>query len=318
MVVDSSTTPVVPIQVNAYANESDVAYAPYPANTPIELTPADCTLNGDQHVIVIDKNTCMAYETWQTQRCNGKFSADSETIWDLKNYEQRPWGWTSADAAGLPIFPGLVRYDEIASGAINHAIRFTMAQTKSNSANGYFVAPATHAAGNNWATSNVIGMRIRLKASFDISGYSPTNQIILTAMKKYGMILADNGSNFYFQGTPDSRWNDSDLQKLDSITSDSFEVVQMSPNYPGTDANATPAGSAPTINSFTASASTVKAGTPVTLTWSTTNDTYDFIDTLGAVNGTSITITPSATTTYTLYASNQVGRTSQQVTVVVQ
>ena len=121
----------------------------------------------------------------------------------MKNYEQRPWGWTSADAAGLAIFPGLVRYDEVAAGAINHAIRFTMQQTKNDANGGYFVEPASHAAGTVYGVSNVMGMRIRLKASFDISGYSPANQVILTAMKKYGMILADNGSYFYFQGVPD-------------------------------------------------------------------------------------------------------------------
>jgi hypothetical protein len=318
VVVDSASTPAVPITVNAYPDESDVSYAPYPSNAPIEGTPADCTVNGDQHVIVIDRTTCMMYETYATNRCNGKFSGDSETIWDLTNYEQRPFGWTSADAAGLPIFPGLVRYDEVASGAINHALRFTLNLTKANANGGYFVAPATHAAGSNWGTSNVIGMRIRLKASFDISGFSPTNQVILTAMKKYGMILADNGSNLFFQGTPDSRWNDDDLVKLDAITSDNFEVVQMSPGFPGMDANTAPTGAAPTINSFTASASTVKAGTPVTLTWSTANDSYDFIDKLGGVRGPSVTITPTATTTYTLNATNQYGRTTKQVTVTVQ
>jgi hypothetical protein len=318
VVVDTSTQPVVPLTINAYASESDVAYAPYPANAPIELYPADCTDTGDQHVLVLDRNTCMLYETWNTVRCNGSYSADSETIWDLKNYENRPWGWTSADAAGLPVFPGLVRYDEVASGAINHALRFTMNLTKNDANNGYFVAPATHASGSNWGTSNITGMRIRLKASFDISGYSATNQIILTAMKKYGMILADNGSNFFFQGAPDPRWNDNDLVNLDSITSDNFEVVQMAPAFPGYDANTAPTGAAPTINSFTASASTVAKGTPVTLTWSTAGDSYDFIDMLGGVHGPSVTVTPTVTTTYTLNATNAYGRTTKAVTVTVQ
>ena len=198
VVVDSSSQPLVPITVNAYADESDVANAPYPATAPIEGSPAACGDNaGDQHVLVIDRNTCMLYETWNTVLCNGNFSADSETIWDLKNYEQRPWGWTSADAAGLPVFPGLVRYDEVAAGAINHAIRFTLQNTKSDSNGGYFVEPASHAAGSSSASPNVMGMRVRLKASFDISGFSAANQVILTAMKQYGMILADNGSNFF-------------------------------------------------------------------------------------------------------------------------
>jgi hypothetical protein len=236
----------------------------------------------------------------------------------MKNFEQRPWGWTSADAAGLAIFPGLVRYDEVAAGAINHAIRFTLPHTKNDANNGYFVEPATHAAGTDWGVSNVMGMRIRLKASFDISGYSAANQVILTAMKKYGMILADNGSYFYFQGAPDPRWDDDDLHNLDSIQSSNFEVVQLTPEFPGWDSATAPTGAPPTINSFTSSATTVTAGTPVTLTWNTTNDSYDFIDVLGGISGGTVTITPAATTTYTLNATNQFGRSTAQVTVTVQ
>jgi hypothetical protein len=235
----------------------------------------------------------------------------------LQSSEQRPWGWTSADAAGLAIFPGLVRYDEVAAGAINHAIRFTMQQTKDDANDGYFVEPATHAAGTVWGVSNIMGMRIRLNASFDISGYSAANQVILTAMKQYGMILADNGGYFYFQGVPDPRWNDSDLENLDSIQSSNFEVVQMTPAFPGWDANTAPTGAPPTINSFTASPSTVAAGTPVTLEWSTSNDSYDYIDVIGGVHGGSVTTTPAATTTYTLNATNQYGRSTSQVTVTV-
>ena len=323
VVVDSSTTPLVPINVVSYASESDVARAPFPITAPIEGSPADCSggpnnYQGDQHVLVLDRHACMLYETFNTVRCNGNWSSDSETIWDLKNFEQRPWGWTSADAAGLAIFPGLVRYDEVAAGAINHAIRFTMQHTKNDANGGYFVEPASHAAGTDWGVSNVMGMRIRLKASFDISGFSAANQVILTAMKKYGMILADNGSYFYFQGVPDPRWDDDDLVKLDAIQSSNFEVVQMTPAFPGYDANTAPTGAPPTINSFTASASTVAAGTPVTLKWDTTNDSYDFIDVLGGVSGGSVTTTPTATTTYTLNATNQYGRSTAQVKVTVQ
>src|SRR5207237_569046 len=147
---------------------------------PIEGSPSDCsgwpnTYVGDSHVIVLDRATCFLYETFNTHRCNGAWSASSETIWDLKNYERRPYGWTSADAEGMPIFPGLVCYDEVASGAINHALRFTMNHTKNDANGGYFVFPATHAAGTLWGTSNVMGMRIRLKAGFDISGFSRSN-----------------------------------------------------------------------------------------------------------------------------------------------
>ena len=323
VVVDSSTTPLVSINVQDYATESDVANAPFPITAPIEGSPADCdgwpdTYIGDSHVLVLDRHSCFLYETFNTHRCNGQWASSSETIWDMQNFEQRPWSWTSADAAGLAIFPGLVRYDEVASGAINHAIRFTMQQTKNDANGGYFVEPASHAAGTVYGVSNVMGMRIRLKASFDISGYSAANQVILTAMKKYGMILADNGGYFYFQGVPDPRWDDNDLENLDSIASSNFEVVQMTPSWPGWDAVSAPTGQPPTINSFATSATTVASGTPVTLTWDTTNDSYDFIDMLGGVRGGTVTFTPSATATYTLNATNQYGRSTAQVTVTVQ
>ena len=322
VVVDSASTPLVPINVTDYADESDVARAPFPLDAPIEGAPADCSgwpnnYVGDSHVLVLDRHACVLYETFNTHRCSGAWNASSETIWDMQNFEQRPWGWTSADAAGLAIFPGLLRYDEVAAGAIHHAIRFTMQVTKNDANGGYFVPPASHAAGVYWGVSNVMGMRVRLKASFDISGYSPANQVILTAMKKYGMILADNGGYFYFQGVPDPRWNDNDLVKLDAIQSSNFEVVQMAPAWPGYDSASAPTGRPPTIGSFTASATTVSAGTPVTLNWTTTNDSYDFIDQLGGVRGGSVTTTPAATTTYTLNATNQYGRSTKQVTVTV-
>jgi hypothetical protein len=213
--------------------------------------------------------------------------------------------------------PGLVRYDEIVAGEIKHAIRFTMQVTKNDANDGYFVEPATHAAGVYWGVSNVMGMRIRLKSSFDISHYSKTNQIILTAMKKYGMILADNGGYFFFQGVPDARWNDDDLGNLDAIQSSNFEVVTMSPAWPGWDSASAPAGAMPVIHSFTASAASVKSGTPVTLSWNTTGDSYLFIDQLGGVRGGSIAVKPQKSTTYTLNATNQYGRATQAVTVRV-
>lgn len=322
VVVDSSVTPQVPINVLDYASESDVAMAPFPITAPIEGAPADCsgwpdTYVGDSHVLVLDRNTCFLYETFNTHRCNGQWNASSETIWDMQNYEQRPWGWTSADAAGLAIFPGLVRYDEVASGAIHHAIRFTMQQTKNDANGGYFVEPASHAAGTVYGVSNVMGMRIRLKANFDISGFSPANQVILTAMKKYGMVLADNGGYFFFQGVADPRWDDNDLENLDAIQSSNFEVVQMTPAWPGWDANTAPTGNPPTIANFTATPSAVSAGTPVTLSWTTNNDSYDFIDLLGGVRGGTTVVKPASTTTYTLNATNQYGRSTMKVTVTV-
>jgi hypothetical protein len=315
----------VPINVIDYASQSDVVVAPYPASAPIEGYPADCsgwpdTYVGDAHVLVLDRAKCVLYETFNTHRCNGLYAAASETIWDMTNYETRPWGWTSADAAGLPIFPGLVRYDEIASGAINHALRFTMQVTRNDANGGYFVYPASHAAGVYWGVSNVMGMRIRLKASFDISGFSPVNQIILTAMKQYGMILADNGGYFFFQGVADPRWDDNDLDNLDTIASSNFEVVQMTPEFPGYDTATAPTGALPVINSFTASASSVSSGSPVTFTYSASGDSYDFIDAIGPVTAgsESVTIYPTATKTYTLNSTNAYGRTaSTPITVTV-
>ncbi|HEX3744445.1 MAG TPA: hypothetical protein VHW09_10965 [Bryobacteraceae bacterium] len=322
VVVDSASTPLTPIDVIDYADESDVALAPFPWNAPIEGAPADCSgwpdkYVGDSHVLVLDRHACVLYETFNTHRCSGQWNASSETIWDMQTYEQRPWGWTSADAAGLPIFPGLLRYDEVASGAIRHAIRFTMQVTKNDANGGFFVAPASHAAGVYWGVSNVMGMRVRLKAGFNISGYSTANQVILRAMQKYGMILADNGGYFFFQGVPDPRWDDDDLLKLDAIQSSNFEVVQMTPAYPGYDSATAPTGQPPAIQYFHSSASTVALGTAVTLTWSTSNDSYDFIDQLGGVHGGSVTATPLKTTTYTLNATNQYGRSTKQVTVTV-
>jgi len=322
IVVDSSTTPVVPISVLDYADESDVASAPFPISAPIEGSPAHCsgwpnTYIGDSHVLVLDRASCFLYETFNTHRCNGAWNSSSETIWDMQSYEQRPWGWTSADAAGLPIFPGLIRYDEVAAGSINHAIRFTMQQTRNGANGGYFVQPASHAAGTTYGVNNIMGMRVRLKSSFDISGFSKANQVILTAMKKYGMILADNGSYFYFQGVPDPRWNDDDLDNLDTVQSSNFEVVQMTPAWPGYDTATAPTGNPPAISSFSASSTTISAGAQVTLNWSATNDSYDFIDKIGGVHGTSATVSPLATTTYTLNATNQYGRSTAKITIIV-
>ncbi len=315
VVVDSSATPGVPVTMTTYQSESDITLYPIPLTAPIEGFPPTCSNNGDNHLIVIDKAQCWIYETWQTQLCNGAWSAANGAIWDLTSTEHRPYGWTSADAAGLPIFPGLVRYDEVAAGAIKHAIRMTLAHTKSDANGGYFVAPATHAAGNNSTTDNIMGMRLRLKASFDISGFSAANQVILTAMKNYGMIVADNGSNMYFQGAPDARWDDNDLDALKPIDASNFDVVQMGTQYD--DATA-PTGAVPTISSFTASQTTVTAGTPVTLSWTVANDSYDYIDVVGPVRGGSQTVTPTATTTYTLNSTNQYGRSTMAVTVTVQ
>jgi hypothetical protein len=335
VVVDSSATPSVPINVAAYADQSDVVVAPFPITAPIEGNPTPCTggpndYQNDSHVLVLDRSKCWLYETFNSVYCANAsstdpagWSADSETIWDMSHNESRPWGWTSADAAGLAVFPGLVRYDEVASGAINHAIRFTMKHTKSDANGGYFVTPASHAAGTDSGVSNVMGMRIRLKSGFDISGFSKTNQIILKAMQQYGMILADNGGYFFIEGATDPRWDDDDLDNLKSVASSNFEVVQATPGYPGMDAVSAYTdypGVPPTINSFTASATTVGSGSPVTFTYSASGDSYDFIDKIGPVTAGSgsVTVSPTATQTYTLNSTNASGRTtSDAITVTV-
>jgi hypothetical protein len=161
-----------------------------------------------------------------------------------------------------------------------------------------------------------MGMRMRLKASFDISQFSSTNQVILTALQQYGMIMADNGSNMYISGAPDDRWDNDDLHNLDQVTASDFEVVTMNPIY--TQANL-PTGAAPTISSFTANPSTVSAGAQVTLQWNVTGASYfDVTPEVGAIRGTSVVVTPSQTTTFTLNATNEFGRTTSTVTVTVQ
>jgi hypothetical protein len=161
-----------------------------------------------------------------------------------------------------------------------------------------------------------MGMRMRLKADFDISGFSATNQVILTALQHYGMIMADNGSNMYVSGAPDDRWDNDDLHNLDQVTAANFEVVQMNPIY--TQSNL-PTGAVPAIASFTASATTVSAGTTVTLSWNVAGASYfDVTPQVGAIRGNSVVVTPTQTTTYTLNATNELGRSTSTVTVTVQ
>jgi hypothetical protein len=314
-VVDSSDTPLVPVTPIWYVGDSDVTLYPMTPTTPIEGAPGPCPVDGnDRHAIVLDRNTGVGYELFQASYCNSKWTASSTALWDFTETEKRPYTLTSVDAAGLSVFEGLIRYDEILAGSINHAIRFTATFTKNDANGGYFTAPATHAAGNNWGTGNIIGMRIRLKADFDISGFSPTNQIILKAMKQYGMILADNGGNMFFQGTPDPRWDDNDLDALKAIPSSDFDVVKMAPVY---DSATAPTGNPPQITSFTASQTNVAPGTPVVLTPVVTDASYSYVDLAGFTRGP-ITVTPSATTTYTLTSRNAFGTSTTPVTVTVQ
>ncbi|MGB2901642.1 MAG: hypothetical protein WBB89_20470 [Candidatus Acidiferrum sp.] len=210
----------VAISLGAFASDSDPGPMPFPSNALIEGYPKPG--NGDRHVLVLEKDGCWLYELYNaTLSKNGSWSADSAAAWDMTINEQRPYTWTSADAAGLPIFPGLARYDEVAAGAINHALRFTVPSTQKA-----FVAPASHWASTVTNTSAPpMGTRLRLKASFDISGFPADDRVILTALKKYGMILADNGSGIFISGAPDDRWNNSNLNLLKTITASNFEVV---------------------------------------------------------------------------------------------
>ncbi len=301
---------LVDINFTAYGSESDPGPMPIPANAAIEGDPNPG--NGDRHLLVLDNANCFLYELYNSHvNTDGSWNADSAAVWDLQDGEQRPWTWTSADAAGLPIFPGLVRYDEVASGSIQHAIRFTLPQSFAA-----MVPPASHWAANSISPSAPpMGMRLRLKASFDISSFSTNIQVILNAMKHYGLIMADNGSAMYISGAPDDRWDNNDLHNLSQVPASAFEVVQMSPIY--TAANV-PQGSAPVIASFTASPLSISAGAAVTLNWQATGASYYVVSPqIGAVRGTSATVTPSQTTTYTLYATNQFGRTSATVSVSV-
>ncbi len=320
-VVDSSATPPVPVKMTLYGGDSDNTLSPLSSSLTVEGGYPTCPYDAgtttdasDHHVIAVDRNQCVAYELWRGSYCAGAWSAANGAIWDLTKTEQRPIGLTSVDAAGLSVFSGLIRYDEIVAGQINHAIRFTTKFTRNNQNNGLFTAPATHAAGNGWGLDNpIIGMRIRLRADFDISHYSQTNQIILKAMKQYGMILADNGSTLFFQGTPDSRWNDDDLSNLKQVPSSAFDMIQMNSVY---DTSTAPTGAAPKINSFTASSTNINLGASVTLTPTVTNASYSFIDVAGFVRGP-VTVTPTATTTYTLTSRNAFGTSTASVTVNV-
>jgi hypothetical protein len=222
-VVVAGTQSLVPINFTAYGNQSDPGPYPVPTDAPIEGGPGS---TGDRHVIVIDRDNWKLYEMFSSYPINGgaSWNAGAGALFDLNSNALRPAGWTSADAAGLPIFPGLVRYDEVfEQGEINHALRFTAQFTRHA-----YVSPARHFASSDTSPNRPpMGMRVRLKASFDISTFSPRMQVILRAMKKHGMILADNGSNWFISGAPDPRWSDDELNALKTIRGSNFEVVQM-------------------------------------------------------------------------------------------
>jgi len=200
-----------------YNSESDLGPYPIPPDALAES-------GSDRHILVIDTVNLKLYELFNAILDHDNWTAGSGAVFDLTSNALRPDFWTSADAAGLPVFAGLVRYEEVVEkGVINHALRFTVKNTRNS-----FIHPATHAASNsNNENYPPMGMRVRLKAGFDITGFSPHIQVILKALKKYGMFVADNGSNWYISGGPDSRWNDDELGELKSIQGSNFEVVKM-------------------------------------------------------------------------------------------
>ena len=206
-----------------YADESDPGPYPIPANAPIE---GGADANGDRHVLVVDADNWKLYELFDARPVDGgaRWTAGSGAVFDLSSNNLRPAGWTSADAAGLPILPGLVRYDEVVElKEIRHALRFTCPTTRRA-----YVAPARHFASSRTdASQPPMGMRVRLKASVNISGYAPNVQVILRALKTYGMFLADNGSSFYLTGAHDMRWNDEELSTMKQLRGRDFEVVKM-------------------------------------------------------------------------------------------
>jgi hypothetical protein len=202
----------------AYGDESDPAPFAVPLDAPVEGGAAS---GGDRHVLVVQEGTCVLYELYRAFRSGSGWVADSGARFDLRSNALRPLGWTSADAAGLPILAGLVRYDEVAAGAVRHAIRVTF----SNTQRGY-VLPATHfASSSSDPDLPAMGMRLRLRADYDLSHVTGQARVIAVAMQQYGLIVADNGSNWYFQGAPSPYWNDDDLNQLKSIPGSAFEVV---------------------------------------------------------------------------------------------
>ena len=212
--VVTSATPRVNVSFQ-YADESDPNPYPMPASPRRE--------NGsDRHILLIDTTACRLWELYDAVKTGSGWTAGSGATWDLRSNALRPAGWTSADAAGLPIFPGLVRYEEVATGVIRHALRFTAPNTCG------YIYPARHLTAPACSNLPPMGLRVRLKASVDISGFAPDVRVLLTALKRYGMILADNGSPWYISGAPSSHWNDDAFHKLQTLTGADFEVVDTS------------------------------------------------------------------------------------------
>ena len=210
--------PKVPIRFSEFGEESDPGPYPVPGNAPVEGAGEE----GDRHVLVLQKGTCKLYELYAARRSGAGWEAGSGAVFDLRSNALRPEGWTSADAAGLPIFPLLVRYPEVQAGRIDHALRVTVQSTQRG-----YIHPATHFASDSSDPSlPPMGLRLRLKASFSLAGYHGEALVVLRALKRYGLIVADNGSSWYITGAPDPRWNDEDLNQLKTVPGSAFQAVE--------------------------------------------------------------------------------------------
>jgi len=215
--------PEVPIKFTLYKSESDPGPYPVPANAPIEGGGARG--RGDKHVLVVQEGTCKLYEMYKARRKGEGWVADSGAVFNLRSDALRPEGWTSADAAGLPIFPLLVRYPEAHAGAIDHALRVTVPESQRG-----YIHPATHFASSS-ENPNLppMGLRLRLKASYSLAGFTGESLVILQALKRYGLIVADNGSPWFISGAPNPGWNDENLEQIKRVPGSEFEAVESGP-----------------------------------------------------------------------------------------
>jgi hypothetical protein len=217
-----ATQPRVPINYTAYGDESDPGPFPIPANAPVE---GGSNSTGDRHVIVVQQGTCHLFELYDAFWRGNHWDAASGANWNLASNKLRPLGWTSADAAGLPILPGLVRYDEVAGHALHHALRFTVEETQEG-----YILPATHYASSSTDRSlPPMGLRLRLNPSYSLTRFHGEALVILQALKTYGMIVADNGSSWFITGAADPRWNDTDLDQLKTVPASAFQAVNTGP-----------------------------------------------------------------------------------------
>jgi hypothetical protein len=213
--------PKVGIDFTEFGEESEPGPYPIPANAPVEGAGEE----GDRHVLVLQRGSCKLYELYSAQRQGSGWAAGSGAVFNLRGNQLRPEGWTSADAAGLPSFPLLVRYPEVHAGRIDHALRVTVQETQRG-----YIHPATHyASDSSDANLPPMGLRLRLKASYSLAGFHGESLIVLRALKRYGLIVADNGSSWYITGAPNPRWNDDDLEQIKRVPGSAFEAVDTGP-----------------------------------------------------------------------------------------